>query len=193
MSTPSGKLILVVGSTGSGKGVLIEHISKLHPEIIFPVSATTRAPRPGEKEGRDYVFLSTDEFKDRIDAGEFLEWAQYGGHYYGTPLSEVVPYLSDGKVVLLELEVQGARQIKETIPASQLAIIYIEAGSWEELEHRIRTRAPMTEEELQKRKSRYDDEVSFKKEATHVVENPEGKLEQAKRDFTTTIEALLVS
>lgn len=189
----NGKLVLVIGPTGSGKGVLIEHVSKLHPEIVLPVSCTTRTPRPGEQNGREYYFLTEEEFKKRVTAGDFLEWAQYGGNFYGTPKSEVLVHLAEGKLVLLELEVQGARQIREVIPQERLAIIYIHAGTWEELERRIRARAPITEEELEKRRNRYDDEVSFQTKATYVVENPDGGVEQAKKDFANIIDSLLVS
>jgi guanylate kinase len=193
MSAPSGKLILVVGPTGSGKGTLISSISALHPEIQSPVSLTTRTPRPGEENGKDYYFVTKEEFKQKISEGLFLEWAEYAGHYYGTPKSEIDSVSQKDDVVLLDIEVQGARQIKEIIPAEQLHIIFIEAGSWEDLKHRILARAPMTEEELENRKKRYDDEMTFEKEADYIVKNYDGKLEQAKKDFASTIDAILVS
>lgn len=188
-----GKLILVVGPTGSGKGTLLKHLQEVHPELTYPVACTTRAMRPGDQEGREYFFITKEEFERRIAAGAFLEWAQYGGNYYGSPKDGVLPKLAEGKVVVDELEVQGARQVKAAVPGDQLAIIFIDAGPWSDMEHRVRSRAPISEEELQKRKDRYEDEVSFKSEATHVVNNPEGEVEQAKRDFTEVIESLLVS
>jgi guanylate kinase len=193
MDTRKGKLILVVGPTGSGKGTLVEHIEKTYPDISYSISCTTRQMRPNEVEGKDYYFLSKEEFKQRIAAGDFLEWARYGGNYYGTPKAEVESRLSRGEIVLLEIEVQGARQVKKIIPSGQLAILFIDAGPWEELESRVRARAPITDAELQKRKERYEDESSFKKEATHVIKNPTGKLETAKQDLDRVIDSLLVS
>jgi len=148
--------------------------------------------RPGEQEGREYHFITEDEFKQRIAADDFLEWAQFGGNYYGTPKGEIESRLSRGETVLHELEVQGARQVKQTIPADQLAIIFIDAGPWDDLEHRVRMRAPISDAELRKRKDRYDDEMSFRVEATHVVKNPEGEVEQAKQDFAKVVESLLI-
>jgi guanylate kinase len=188
-----GKLVLVVGPTGSGKGTLIEHIQKLYPEIIFPVACTTRAMRPGDVEGREFFFVTKEEFERRIAIGDFLEWAQYGGNYYGSPKDGVLPYLAEGKILVDELDVQGARQVKAIIPSDQLATIFIDAGLWDDLQRRVRARAPITEAELEKRKQRYEDEMSFKDEATYVVKNPEGEIEQAKQDLAKIVESLLVS
>lgn len=188
-----GRLILIVGPAGSGKGTLIKHIQEVHPELVYPVACTTRAMRPGDVEGREFYFIQKEEFERRIAADDFLEWAQYGGNYYGKPKDGVLPHLAEGKVLIDELEVQGARQVKAAIPTDQLAIIFIDAGPWDDMEHRIRARAPMSDAELQKRKERYDDEMSFKSEATIVVENPEGRVEQAKQEFASAVESLLVA
>lgn len=188
-----GKLILVVGPTGSGKGTLVEHIERTYPDISYSVSCTTRQMRPDEIEARDYYFLSEEEFKRRIATGDFLEWALYGGNYYGTPKAKVESRLSRGEIILLEIEVQGARQVKEMIPRDQLTIIFIDAGPWEELESRVRARAPITDAELQKRRERYEDESSFKKEAMYVIRNPAGGLEAAKQNLDRVIDSLLVS
>ncbi len=191
--TYPGKLALVVGTSGSGKGVLLKHAKENHPEIVFPISCTTRAMRPGEKDGENYHFVSTEEFTRRVDEGEFLEWAEYGGKLYGTLKSEVIPGLEAGKLVVREVEVQGARQIRDRIPAESLAIIYIYAGPWEDLARRIVGRAPMSEEELQARRSHYEDEQSFKAEATFVVNNFDGKFKEADADFEKIISGLLPS
>lgn len=193
MTRPRGKLILVVGPSGSGKDTLIAHIRALHPEIVFPVSCTTRAPRPHEVEGRDYYFVTEDEFKRRVARGYFVEWAQYGGHLYGSPKEEIQRPLDEEKLILDEVEVQGARQIKSKIPPEDLMIVFINAGSWAELEERIRARAPISEEELAKRKSRYEEEMQFAKEADVIVKNPAGKVEEAKREFARVVESFLVS
>jgi guanylate kinase len=185
-----GKFVIVVGPSGSGKNTLIETVYATYPDIVRPVSCTTRAMRPGEQEGHMYHFVSEEEFTRRIDANEFLEWAQYGGHRYGTLKSEILPIIEAGKIAMRDVEIQGARQIKQILPADELTAIYIDAGSWEELERRIRARAPITEEELAKRKKRYEDEVMFKQDADFVIENPEGGLEKAKQDIDDVIASL---
>jgi len=186
-----GKLILVVGPSGSGKGTLINHIKPLFPSIRYPRSCTTRAMRDGEVDGESYYFLSVDEFKKRIDEGQFLEWAEYGGHYYGTLQSEVLPVFEQGGVALKELEVQGARQIRQKVEKDDLVIIFISAGSWADMETRIRSRGTMPEDELVKRRARYDDEVSFMPEADFVIQNSIGKLDEAKAAFAGIIGSFL--
>lgn len=185
-----GKLILVIGPTGSGKSALLDYLKQVRPDIVFPVSCTTRAPRPGEVEGEKYFFITKDEFERREAAGDFIEWAHYGGHYYGTLKSQILPALEAGKIVVREVEVQGARQIRRLFPKEALGIICINAGSWECLEERVRARAPMGEVELLARRKRYEDEISFLPEADIVVENPDGQLEQAKAHFVAAVEKL---
>ncbi len=187
-----GKLILVVGPSGSGKGTLINHVKKLLPELAFPKSSTTRAKR-GHDSDKNYNFLTRGEFQAAIDAEKFLEWAEYGGNYYGTPLSEIEPNLADGRIILKELEVQGARQIKEKIPKKELVIIFVHAGTWKEMEARIKKRADMPDVELAKRRERYDDEIGFMSDADYVIENPDGKAERAKKNFEKTLRAILAN
>lgn len=186
-----GKLILVIGPTGSGKGTLLAHIRAQVPELIFPVSCTTRAMRPGEVEGQTYYFVTTKEFNERIARGEFLEHASYGGNQYGTLKSEILPAIAEGKTVIREIEVQGARQIQNILSPEELRIIYIDAGSWDELERRILARAPIGAPELEARRKRYEDETSFKAQATAVVYNPDGSLEQAKHDFEVAVRSIM--
>ncbi|MBV9349347.1 MAG: guanylate kinase [Patescibacteria group bacterium] len=186
-----GKFILVIGPSGSGKGTLIHHARPLFPELVYPKSCTTRAKRAGEKDGEHYYFLELEDFKARVARGEFLEWAEYGGNFYGTLSAEVIPALSEGKLALKELEVQGVRQIREKLPKEQLAVVFINAGSWEEMEARIRARAPMPEDELLKRKLRYEDEMSYMKEADFVIENHLGGVETAKKEFERIIRSLV--
>jgi len=157
------------------------------PDIVFPVSCTTRAIRPGEIPGQVYRFVSNEEFDALITENAFLEWAEYGGNRYGTPVSEVTAPLSQGKLLLHEIEVQGVRLLQKIIPAEQLVTVYIDAGSWEVLEARIQARAPISASELAKRKARYEEESSFKSEATHVIINADGGVEQASEDFLSLI------
>lgn len=182
---------MVMGPTGSGKGTLIDHACSLYPEIVVPVSATTRSPRPGDVHGKHYHFLSEEEFKADIEKGLFLEWAIYGGNYYGTPKSEIMPRLDAGKLILLEIEVQGVRQLRDLLPKEQRVIVYIDGGSWDEIVERVRARAPITDAELEKRKARYDDEITFKSEADVMIENHDGGLEAAKKQFIDLVESVL--
>lgn len=186
-----GKFILVIGPSGSGKGTLIQHIRPLFPSLVYPKSTTTRAMRAGEVNGEHYYFLSQDDFQKKIDAGEFLEWAEYGGNLYGTLMSEVMPLVNEGRTALKELEVQGARQIREKIPRDELVIIFVNAGSWDEMEARIRARAPISETELQKRKARYEDEMHFMPEADFIIENHAGQVEGAKQKFAEVVTSLI--
>jgi guanylate kinase len=183
-----GKFILVVGPSGSGKSALLTHLAHEMPELVFPVSCTTRAPRPGEIEGEKYHFVSQEDFESRRAAGEFLEWAPYGGNYYGTLKSQITDALAQGKTVVREVEVQGARQIQELMP--EVRIIFIDAGSWETLERRIQSRAPMSEVELLARRKRYEDETTFKDQASIIVHNPDGALEETKKTFVVAVQQL---
>lgn len=184
-----GKFIIVVGPSGSGKDTLINHVRPLFPAFVYPRSCTTRPPRGT---GNDhYTFLTDTEFKEKVHAGEFLEWAEYGGYCYGTLASDVLPLLAEGKIALKQLEVQGARQVREKVPRGELVVVFVNAGTWEDMEKRIRARAPMSEAELLKRKSRYADEMSFMSEADFVVDNPFGRLEEAKKEFEAIISSLV--
>lgn len=185
----SGKFILVVGPSGSGKSALLSHLAHEMSDVVFPVSCTTRALRPGEVEGEKYLFVSKDEFERRREAGEFLEWAPYGGNYYGTLKAPILQALQEGKTVVREVEVQGARQIQQLMQEG-LGIIFIDAGSWENLERRIQARAPMSEVELLARRKRYEDETTFKDQASIVIANPDGGLEQAKQEFVAAVQKL---
>lgn len=185
-----GKFVPVVGPTGSGKDTLIAYVKSVYADIVLSVSCTTRAPREGEIDGVDYYFLTHKEFEARIEAGGFLEWAEYGGNYYGTPKKEIEDAVSAGKLIMGDIEVQGVRQIRMAMPPEEFSTIYIDAGTWEVLSERARSRAPMTDEELAKRKERYEDEATFKDEATYVVQNPDGKLEEAKAAMLAVVTSI---
>jgi len=179
-----------MGSTGSGKGTLIAHLRRLHPEFVYPVSCTTRVMRAGDVEGDQYHFITNAEFQKRIAEGAMLEWAQFGENLYGSLKNEVMPPLEDGRTVLRELEVQGIRQIKKLLPAEQVVVLFIAVGSWEELERRVKARAPIGEAELAKRKLRYEDEVTFMPEADFVIQNDDGNVEEAKKQIEDIINSL---
>jgi guanylate kinase len=129
------RVFVITGPSGVGKGTLIRLLRERVPELALSVSATTRAPRPGEEDGVDYHFLSDAEFARRVDAGEFVEWAEYSGRRYGTLRSELQRHLDEGRPVVLEIEVQGARQVRGAMP--EAVQIFIEPPDHEALKDRL--------------------------------------------------------
>lgn len=123
MAVPRGKVFVITGPSGVGKGTLISRLLEALPELELSVSATTRRPRPGERDGREYHFLSEAEFSERVAAGDFLEHATYSGNRYGTLRSAVEERLAAGRSVVLEIEVQGARQVRAAMPEAILIFI----------------------------------------------------------------------
>lgn len=183
-----GKFVILFGPTGSGKSLLIEHAREHMPEAQFAASYTNREKR-AVQENQSYRYISTEAFEEKINQEEFLEWAQYGGGLYGTLKEEVETGLAAGKIVIKEMEIQGIEQTLNVLPREEVCLIYIDAGSWEELARRVRARAPIEEEELEKRRLRFEKEIVFKEQhADMVVHNPEGKLEEAKKDFIVALE-----
>lgn len=192
--TYPGKLLLVVGAAGSGKGVLIKRAKEMYAEVVFAVSCTTRVIRPTESEGHPYHFLSKEVFEKCITENQFIEWASIdGGKLYGTLYEEIMPSLEQGKVVIKEMEIQGIRQIQNILPKENVVTIYIDAGSWDMLARRIQGRAPISDEELESRRLRYEYERTFKDEADYVVENFDGKFKEADAAFEQIIRSVLRS
>ena len=165
------KLIVLTGPSGVGKGTVVKEILDKDKNICLSVSATTRSPRKGEKEGENYYFLSEENFKEMINKNLFLEWAKFAGNYYGTPLSFVKDKIEDGIIVLLEIEVEGAKQIKDKFPDS--LSIFILPPSKEELEKRIRNRGTEKEEAINRRLSRSTYEIASSDEFDFKVTNRE--------------------
>lgn len=187
----SGKFIVVFGPTGVGKGTLVSYIKETFPQLVAPKTTATRAMRPGESEGNPYNFVSVDEFKKRIDGGVFIEWAIYSDNYYGTPLAPIEKIIQEGDYAIKELEVQGVRQLLEKVARENLFIIYVDGGSWESLEKRIRARAPISETDVAGRKERYEDESASKDLADVIIKNEDGELEAAKAAFKKAIDTIL--
>jgi len=187
----SGTFIILIGAMGSGKSMLMKHAIAAHPELVIPYSYTTRPRRPDAVENDHYRFVTVAEFEAMIAEGAFLEWARFGDNYYGTLRAEVEEELTAGKVLLKEMEVQGVRQVRDLLPKEQLVTVYVDAGGWEELEERARNRAPITDEELAKRKQRFEDEVTFLPEADRVIQNHAGMREEAIASFEAIIEEAL--
>ncbi|WP_288262054.1 guanylate kinase [uncultured Prochlorococcus sp.] len=165
----SQKLIILTGPSGVGKGTVVKEILSKDKNIWLSISATTRQPREGEKEGENYFFLNHERFKEMIDQNLFLEWAQFAGNYYGTPLSSVDEKIKKGFTVLLEIEVEGAKQIKEKFP--ECVSIFLLPPNKEELERRIRNRGTEKEEAIKKRLLRANYEISASNEFDFVLTN----------------------
>lgn len=133
---PPARLTVIAGPTAVGKGTLVAELRRRHPDLFVSVSATTRAPRPGERDGVHYHFVSDAEFDRLVAAGEMLEWALvHGTHRYGTPRRPVQEQLDAGRPALLEIDLAGARQVRQSMPQAQL--VFIAPPSWEELVARL--------------------------------------------------------
>ena len=163
------KLIILTGPSGVGKGTVVREILCKDKNIWLSISATTREPREGEKDGENYYFLNQEKFKEMIDRNLFLEWAKFAGNYYGTLLSSVNEKIKKGFTVLLEIEVEGAKQIKEKFPNS--LSIFLLPPDKEELERRIRSRGTEREEAIQKRLSRANYEISASSQFDFTLTN----------------------
>ncbi|MDY0340515.1 MAG: guanylate kinase [Coriobacteriia bacterium] len=170
----AGSLFIISGPSGAGKGTLVDRLVTRVPGLQVSTSATTRAPRPGEIDGDDYVFLSSDEFQRRVDEGAFLEWAEVHGNRYGTLRSTVEERLSKGCDVILEIDPQGAFQVKDVLPSSVL--IFITAPSMTELERRIRKRGAESDDEVRMRLETAERELRLVGTYHHVVENDDVSL-----------------
>ena len=142
------KLIILTGPSGVGKGTVVKEILGKEKNVWLSISATTRDPREGEKDGENYYFLNQEKFKKMIEQNLFLEWAKFAVNYYGTPLSSINEKIKKGFTVLLEIEVEGARQIKNKFPNS--LSIFLLPPNKEELERRIRNRGTEKKRRLKK-------------------------------------------
>ncbi len=185
-----GHLIIVMAPTGSGKGTLIKDALAHFPTLETTISCTTRPKRPGETHGKEYYFLTTDEFEQKKTAGDFIEWAVFGQYQYGTLKSEILPRLEAGKMVITEIELQGVEQLHALIPKDHMTTVFIEAGGWDKLKARALDRAPMTEEELNHRYERYLVEILAKDKADVVINNTEDDFTPAKLEFHQLINEL---
>ena len=152
-----GKLIVLTGPSGVGKGTLMQKLLQRHPELYYSVSATTRSPRPGEINGKNYYFVTRSQFAELIAEGEFLEWAEFAGNYYGTPRAAVLEHIQAGHSVILEIELEGARQIKASY--RNTLSIFILPPSFSELEGRIRRRGQDSQDAIARRLNRAEEEI----------------------------------
>ncbi|HKH10205.1 MAG TPA: guanylate kinase [Rubrobacter sp.] len=182
-----GRLIVVSGPSGAGKSTLIREALESVPELAYSVSATTRAPRPGEVNGEHYVFLTREEFERWIEEGRFLEWAEYSGNLYGTPEGKVEEMLDAGRSVILEIELQGARQVRRKRPDA--AMVFVRAPSLEETRRRLSGRATETAEAMETRLATAVGEVAARDEFDYEVVN--GGWDRARRDMIETMETIV--
>jgi guanylate kinase len=164
-----GKVFVITGPSGVGKGTLIERLLERIPELELSVSATTRVPRPGEVDGRDYHFLTPEEFDRRVEAADFVEHATYSGNRYGTLREEVERRLAEGRSVVLEIEVQGARQVRDARP--EAVQIFIAPPSPEVLRERLERRGTDSADAIEDRLRTADTELEARPEFPHVVVN----------------------
>jgi guanylate kinase len=181
------KVFVITGPSGVGKGTLIRTLIERVPELRLAVSATTRRPRPGETQGVAYHFLSDDEFERRVQAGEFVEHARYSGRRYGTLRAELDSKLAGGHPVVLEIEVQGARQIRETMP--EAVQIFIAPPSDDALRARLVGRGTDPPEQVEARLETAREELRAQGEFRHVVVND--RLEDASDALESCVRAYL--
>jgi len=186
-----GHLVLVTAPMASGKGTLIACMQKEFPQVTRITSCTTREIRPGERENVDYHFISRAEFQDKIEKGEFIEWAEFSGNLYGTLFSDLNTHLMNGDVVINEIDIQGVLQLQAIVPKSHCTVVYIDAGNWETLKARALARAPMGEKDLELRYERFLEEEAFKERADFVVQNNDGQFIEASDTFCEIIERII--
>ncbi|MEU0224871.1 guanylate kinase [Streptomyces sp. NPDC006284] len=163
------RLTVLSGPSGVGKSTVVAHMRMEHPEVWLSVSATTRRPRPGEQHGVHYFFVTDEEMDKLIANGELLEWAEFAGNRYGTPRTAVLERLEAGEPVLLEIDLQGARQVRESMPEAQL--VFLAPPSWEELVRRLTGRGTEPPEVIERRLAAAKVELAAESEFDETLVN----------------------
>jgi guanylate kinase len=181
-----GRLIVLAGPSGVGKGAIVARLLAALPDLELSISATTRGPRPKEDEGRHYYFVDRRQFDEMIADGGFLEWADIFGERYGTPKEPVARALAEGRDVLVEIDVQGARQVKAAEPRAYM--VFITPPSLQELERRLRSRGTETERQISRRLAKAADELAAEPEFDVTVVNDD--LETAAREVVELVDRL---
>ena len=179
-------LVVVSGPAGSGKGTVIKKVFEKSDEFHLSVSATTRLPRPGEKEGVNYFFMTREQFEGLIKDGKVLEYTEYCGNYYGTPKEKVFETLKE-KNVLLEIEVEGAMQIKSRFPDAVLILLL--PPSYKELRKRLYGRGTETPEVIEKRLAHAEYELGFMDKYDYVIVNKDGGIDEAAEDIISIVKS----
>ena len=185
----SNKLLLFCGPSGSGKTTIVHELLKTYPQLSFSISATTRPMRAGEKDGKDYYFLTVEDFRKKIAGDEFIEYEQvYADVYYGTLKSEVDRLQKENKIVVFDVDVMGGLNIKK-LYGEKLLMVFVRPPSVEELHRRIKTRGSETEESFTLRIAKAEFELTFADRFDHIIVND--KLEQALSEAKRLVNELL--
>jgi len=187
MMQNKGTLVVISGPSGSGKGTVVKRLREIMPEVSLSVSATTRAPREGEADGREYYFITRDDFEDMVAQGEILEFTSYCGNYYGTPKKEAERITGEGKDLILEIEVDGASQIKRLVPDS--VTIMLIPPSISILEKRLRGRGTETEQVIANRLARAREEIKLAPTYDYVVVNEDEGIDECAEAIRNIIRA----
>ena len=164
-----GTLFVITGPSGAGKGTVLKKVFNDTEGLAYSVSATTRSPREGETDGVNYYFVSKTDFKKMIAENKLLEYTQYAGNYYGTPKEAVLKSIESGKDILLEIELEGARNVKKSCP--ECVLIFLSPPSLTELESRLRSRGTETESQIQMRLKKAKEECSASSDFDYIVIN----------------------
>ncbi|MEU5719860.1 guanylate kinase [Streptomyces sp. NPDC020403] len=175
------RLTVLSGPSGVGKSTVVAHMRKVHPEVWLSVSATTRKPRPGERNGVHYFFVDDEEFDKLIANGELLEWAEFAGNRYGTPRRAVLDRLEAGEPVLLEIDLQGARLVRQSMPEAQL--VFLAPPSWDELVRRLTGRGTESAEVIERRLAAARTELAAEAEFDTTLVNT--SVEDVSRELLT--------
>jgi len=183
-----GLIIVISGPAGSGKGTVVAALREMMPDIGFSVSATTRAPRPGEVDGVNYHYVTRERFTEMLEGGEILEHTEYCGNFYGTPKSEAERVIGEGRDIILEIEVEGALQVKRLMPEDTVTVMLI-APDKNELERRLRGRGTETDEVIKNRLARAVTEVGLAEKYDYVVINETGKSGECAEKLYSIVKA----
>lgn len=181
-----GSLLIISGPAGSGKGTVCSHLLKTG-DFVLSVSATTRAPRPGEQNGINYHFITKEDFLSRIENEAMLEYTEYCGNFYGTPKKEAEEVLASGKNLILEIEVEGGKQVKSKYP--EAILIFLLPPTFKIQEQRLRGRGTETEEKILARLQRTKEELNIALDYDYIVYNYDGKERETAQSIASIAEA----
>lgn len=183
-----GLIFVISGPAGSGKGTVVSSLREMIPTLGFSVSATTRLPRPGEVDGVNYYYITRERFSELLDAGEVLEHTEYCGNMYGTLKSEAIKVIEEGRDIILEIEVEGALQVKKLLPEDTVTVMLIAPDKYE-LERRLRGRGTETDDVIATRLERAITEIGLAEKYDYVVTNETGKSDECAEKIRSIINA----